>query len=79
LTFVLTASPYSGETAATVLKLATAALDAAYGFVKGQAPAGVIDVGAAAEAFLKGASRARLVLGEDLLLRGLTVGRESAP
>lgn len=64
LTFVLTASPYSGETAATVLKLATAALDAghrpvifatadgAYGFVKGQTPAGVFDVGAAAEAFL---------------------------
>ncbi len=64
VTFVLTASPYSGETAATVLKLATAALDAghqpaifatadgAYGFVEGQAPAGVIDVGAAAEAFL---------------------------
>jgi sulfur relay (sulfurtransferase) complex TusBCD TusD component (DsrE family) len=63
-TFVLTASPYSGETAATVLKLASAVLDAghrpaifatadgAYGFVKGQAPAGVIDVGAAAEAFL---------------------------
>ncbi len=64
LTFVLTASPYSGETAGTVLKLATAALDAghrpvifatadgAYGFVKGQTPAGVFDVGAAAEAFL---------------------------
>ena len=64
LTFVLTASPYSGETVATVLKLATAALDAghrptifatgdgAYGFVKGQKPAGVFDVAAAAEAFL---------------------------
>jgi sulfur relay (sulfurtransferase) complex TusBCD TusD component (DsrE family) len=64
LTFVLTASPYSGETAATALKLATAALEAghrpaifatadgAYGFVKGQAPAAVFDVGAAAEAFL---------------------------
>ncbi len=64
LTFVLAASPYSGETAATVLKLATAALDAghrpaifatadgAYGFVKGQKAPGVFDVGAAAEAFL---------------------------
>ena len=64
VTFVLTASPYSGETAATVLKLASAVLDAghrptifatadgAYGFVKGQAPAGVTDIGAAAEAFL---------------------------
>lgn len=64
VTFVLTASPYAGDTAATVLKLATAALDAghrpaifatadgAYGFVKGQKAAGVFDVGAAAEAFL---------------------------
>ena len=64
LTFVLAASPYSGQTAATVLKLAAAALesghapvifataDGAYGFVKGQTPAGVFDVGAAAEAFL---------------------------
>ena len=64
LTFVLTASPYSGETAATALKLAAAALDAghrpaifatadgAYGFVKSQTPAGVFDVGATAEAFL---------------------------
>ena len=64
LTFVLSASPYSGQTAATVLKLGTAALDAGhrpavfatadgvYGFVKGQKVAGVFDVGAAAEAFL---------------------------
>ena len=64
VTFVLTASPYSGQAAASVLKLATAALDAghrpaifatadgAYGFVKGQKPAGVFDVGVAAEAFL---------------------------
>jgi sulfur relay (sulfurtransferase) DsrF/TusC family protein len=63
-TFVLTASPYSGEAAATVLKLATAALDAghrpaifatadgAYGFVKGQKAVGAFNVGAAAEAFL---------------------------
>lgn len=64
LTFVLTASPYAGETAATVLKLATAALDVgqrpaifatadgAYGFVKGQKATDVFDVGAAAETFL---------------------------
>jgi sulfur relay (sulfurtransferase) DsrF/TusC family protein len=64
VTFILKASPYSGQTAATVLKLATAALDAglpstifatadgAYGFVKGQKTAGVFDVGAAAEAYL---------------------------
>jgi sulfur relay (sulfurtransferase) DsrF/TusC family protein len=64
VTFVLTASPYAGDTAATVLKLATAALDAGhrpaifatadgtYGFVKGQEAAGVFDVGAAAQAFL---------------------------
>lgn len=64
LTFILTASPYSGETAATALKLAMAALDAGqrpaifatgdgvYGFVKGQKSAGVFDVAAAAEAFL---------------------------
>ena len=64
LTFVLTMSPYSGETAATVLKLAAAALDAGhrptifatgdgvYGFAKGQKPAGVFDAAAATEAFL---------------------------
>ena len=64
VTFVLTASPSSGEAAATVLRLASAVLnaghrpaifataDGAYGFVKGQTPAGVFDVGAAAEAFL---------------------------
>lgn len=64
LTFILRASPYSGQTAATVLKLATAALDAGhrpaifasgdgvYGFVKGQATAGVFAAGAAAEAYL---------------------------
>ncbi len=62
--FVLKASPYSGQTTATVLRLATAALDAehrvtifatgdgVYGFVKGQAVAGVFDVGGAAEAYL---------------------------
>jgi len=64
LTFVLTASPYSGQTASTVLKLASAALtgrhratifatgDGVYGFVKGQKATGVFDVAAAAEAFL---------------------------
>lgn len=64
LAFVLTASPYSGQTVATVLKLATAALDAGhrttifatgdgvYGFVKDQKATGLFDVGAAAEAFL---------------------------
>ena len=64
LTFVLAASPYCGQTGATVLKLATAALDAGhrtavfatgdgvYGFVKGQKATGVFDVGAAAESFL---------------------------
>ena len=64
LTFVLAASPYSGQTAATVLKLAAAALesghapaifataDGAYGFVKGQKGAGAFDVGAAGEALL---------------------------
>lgn len=64
LTFVLTASPYSGGAAGTALKLATAALDAGhrpaifatadgvYGFVKGQSPAAVFDVGSAAEVFL---------------------------
>jgi sulfur relay (sulfurtransferase) DsrF/TusC family protein len=64
LTFVLTASPYSGQAAATALKLATAALDArhratifatadgVYGFVKGQKATAVFDVGGAAEAFL---------------------------
>lgn len=64
LTFVLAASPYSGQSAGTVLKLAAAALDGGhrpavfatadgvYGFVKGQKPASVFDVGAAVEAFL---------------------------
>lgn len=64
LTFVLAASPYSGQTAATVLKLAAAALDArhpttvfatgdgVYGFVNGQKATGVFDVAAAAESFL---------------------------
>lgn len=64
LTFILRASPYSGQTAATVLKLATAALgaghpttifatgDGVYGFVKGQKATGVFDVGSAAEAYL---------------------------
>lgn len=64
LTFILTASPYSGQTAATVLKLASSALnaghratifatgDGVYGFVKGLKPAAVFDVGAAAGAFL---------------------------
>lgn len=64
LTFILTASPYSGQTPATVLGLASTALaaghratifatgDGVYGFVKGQKPAGVFDVGAAVEAFL---------------------------
>jgi sulfur relay (sulfurtransferase) complex TusBCD TusD component (DsrE family) len=64
LTFVLSASPYSGEAAASVLNLAGAALDTGHrvtifatadgvgGFVKGQKGAGVFDVGAAAEAFL---------------------------
>jgi sulfur relay (sulfurtransferase) complex TusBCD TusD component (DsrE family) len=64
LTFVLTASPYSGQTAGTVLRLATAAREAGHeaaifatgdgvwGFVKGQQPTGVFDAGRAAEAFL---------------------------
>ncbi|MBI2219122.1 MAG: DsrE family protein [Candidatus Rokubacteria bacterium] len=64
MTFLLAASPYWGTAAATVLKLATAALDAGhrpaifatadgvYGFVKGQKPTAVFDVGAAAETFL---------------------------
>ncbi|MBI4590241.1 MAG: DsrE family protein [Candidatus Rokubacteria bacterium] len=64
LTFVLSASPYSGQTAATALKLATAALaaghratifataDGVYGFVKGQQATAVFDVGGAAAAFL---------------------------
>ncbi len=64
LTFILRASPYSGQTAATVLKLATAALDAGnrptifatgdgvYGFVKGQKATAVFDVAAAVEAYL---------------------------
>lgn len=64
LTFILQASPYSGQAAATVLKLATAALetghaatifatgDGVHGFVKEQKVSGVFDVGGAAEAFL---------------------------
>lgn len=64
LTFVLTAGPYSGQAAATVLKLAGAALDSGhspaifatgdgvYGFARGQKAAGVFDVEAAAAAFL---------------------------
>lgn len=64
LTFVLSASPYSGQAAATVLKLATAALDAGhratifatadgvYGFVKDQKTTAVFDVGGAVQAFL---------------------------
>jgi sulfur relay (sulfurtransferase) complex TusBCD TusD component (DsrE family) len=64
MTFVLAAGPYSGQPAASVLKLATAALDAGHGatifatadgvsgFVKEQKGAGVVDVGAAAERFL---------------------------
>jgi sulfur relay (sulfurtransferase) complex TusBCD TusD component (DsrE family) len=64
ITFVLKASPYSGQTTATVLRLATAALDAGHrvtifatgdgvhGFVKGQTVAGVFDVAGAAEAYL---------------------------
>jgi len=62
--FVLTASPYGGQTAATALKLARAALDlghgvtifatgdGVHGFVKAQAPQGVFDVGTAARAIL---------------------------
>ena len=64
LTFVLSASPYSGQTAATVLRLAAAARDAGhrstffatgdgvYGFVKGLTATGAFDVGVAAEVFL---------------------------
>jgi sulfur relay (sulfurtransferase) complex TusBCD TusD component (DsrE family) len=64
LTFILKASPYSGQTASTALKLATAAVEAGhattifatadgvYGFVKGQKAAGIFDVGAAAETYL---------------------------
>ena len=64
MTFVLSAGPYSGQTAASVLKLAGAALDAGHratifatadgvaGFVKGQKGAGVFDVGTAAQRFL---------------------------
>jgi sulfur relay (sulfurtransferase) complex TusBCD TusD component (DsrE family) len=64
MTFVLSAGPYTGQTAASVLKLAGAVLDAGHratifatadgvsGFIKGQKVAGVFDVGAAAEAFL---------------------------
>ena len=64
MTFVLSAGAYSGQTAASALKLAGATLDAGHratifatadgvsGFVKGQKVAGVFDVGAAAERFL---------------------------
>jgi sulfur relay (sulfurtransferase) complex TusBCD TusD component (DsrE family) len=64
LTFVLSASPYSGQTAATALKLAAAALDGGhratifatadgvYGFVREQKATAVFDVGGAVEAFL---------------------------
>ena len=64
LTFVLTASPYSGQAAGTALRLAAAALEAGhrpaifatgdgvYGFVKDQKATAVFDVGGAAEAFL---------------------------
>lgn len=64
MTFVLSAGPYSGQTAASVLKLAGATLDVGHratifatadgvaGFVKGQKGAGVFDVGVAAERFL---------------------------
>jgi len=64
LTFVLRASPYAGQTAATVLKLATAAVetgerptifatgDGVYGFVKGQKATAVFDVAAAVGAYL---------------------------
>ena len=64
LTFVLTASPYSGQVAGTALKLAAAALEAGYrptifatgdgvyGFVKGQKVSGAFDVGGAAQAYL---------------------------
>jgi sulfur relay (sulfurtransferase) DsrF/TusC family protein len=64
LTFILSASPYSGQAAATALKLAAAALDAGhratifatadgvYGFVKDQKATAVFDVGGAVEAFL---------------------------
>lgn len=64
LTFVLSASPYSGQAAGSALTLASAARDAGHraavfatadgvsGFVKDQQTAGVFDVGAAAAAFL---------------------------
>jgi sulfur relay (sulfurtransferase) complex TusBCD TusD component (DsrE family) len=64
VTFVLTASPYSGQTPGTVFKLAAAALDAGHRatifatgdgvwcFAKEQRATGVFDVGRAAEAFL---------------------------
>jgi sulfur relay (sulfurtransferase) complex TusBCD TusD component (DsrE family) len=64
MTFVLSAGPYSGQTAASVLKLAGATLDGGHratifatadgvsGFVKGQKVAGVFDVATAAERFL---------------------------
>jgi sulfur relay (sulfurtransferase) complex TusBCD TusD component (DsrE family) len=62
--FFLTASPYSGQTVATALHLAEAALDlghavsifatgdGVYGFMKAQAPKGVFNVGGRAEALL---------------------------
>jgi sulfur relay (sulfurtransferase) complex TusBCD TusD component (DsrE family) len=62
--FFLTASPYGGQTAASALRLAQAALDlghgvsifatgdGVHGFVKGQAPKGVFDAGGAAGAIL---------------------------
>jgi sulfur relay (sulfurtransferase) complex TusBCD TusD component (DsrE family) len=64
MTFVLSAGPYTGQTAASVLKLAGAALDAGHratifatadgvsGFIKGQQVAGVFYAGVAAETFL---------------------------
>jgi len=64
LTFILRASPYAGQTAASVLKVATAALEAGerptifatgdgvYGFVKGQKATAVFDVAGAVEAYL---------------------------
>ena len=62
--FVLTAGPYGGQTVASALRLAEAALDlghgvsifatgdGVHGFVNGQAPKGVFDAGRAVEAIL---------------------------
>ena len=62
--FFLTASPYGGQTAATALNLAKAVQDlghevtvfatgdGVHGFVKGQTPRGVFDVGGNAETLL---------------------------